>query len=136
MPPKKGWLDSAIKVAPLLIATFGLIGLLFTIHNYIHDRDKENGGANTEKRDFFSSLEDKDKVEDAGGTVEYGEGTVINDVFDKGGCGDGFISRNDKEVITFPIDGFTNMKEGTVELCVTLKKELKDKEDYFSFRVT
>lgn len=134
MPTKKGWLDTLIKVAPLLVATIAFIGLLFTIHSFIHDREKENGGANLtnipfEKHSFFSSLASKDRVKDDGGTVHGG-------AFQPGGeCGSGFVSRKIKEVITFPIGSFTNMQAGTVELCVTLKQELVDGKDYDLFRV-
>ena len=55
--------------------------------------------------------------------------------FVEGGCGSGFVSRKNGEVITFPIDDFTNMKAGTVELCVTPKQKLVDGKDYYLFMV-
>ena len=115
------------------MATFAFIGLLFTIHNYIHNRDKRNSSANlTDIRSkpfhFFSTLADKNTVENDGGTV-------IDGAFDKGGCSTGFISKGKGEVIIFPIGRLTNMKAGTVALCVTLKKKLVDTYDYDLFMI-
>ncbi len=45
------------------------------------------------------------------------------------------MSTETGEVIIFPIGDFTNLKEGTVELCVTLKQKLVDKYNYFLFMV-
>ena len=139
VPPKKIGFDSLVRVGPLLGAAIGFCTLLFTIHTFIHtfmihDGEKENGGANLtntppKEHSFSSTLASKDSVKDEGGTVHDG-------AFQPGGeCGSGFVSRENGEVITFPIGGFTNMKAGTVELCVTLKQKLVDKEDYFLFMV-
>ena len=48
--------------------------------------------------------------------------------FVEGGCGKGFISSKNGQVITFPVKGknLKNLKSGTVELCITLTKDLKD----------
>ena len=144
VPPKKGWFDLVRKVTPLVIAIVAIIGLIFTIHNFIHnhnhihDRDKGNGGANLTNRrsELFSSLASQEIVTNDGGTV-------INGAFAEGGGGMGFISRKKGDVITFPTSfniaddtyDFTNMAEGTVELCVTLTQDLKADYDYYLFSV-
>ena len=48
--------------------------------------------------------------------------------FVEGGCGKGFISSKNGQAITFPVKGknLKNLKSGTVELCITLTKDLKD----------
>ena len=129
-----------VKVAPLVVAIIAFIGLLFTIHNFIHNTDTENdnsdkgnGDANLtnrrpEKLSFFSSLASKEMVTDDGGTV-------INGAFAEGGGGMGFISRKKGDVISFPLGKLTNMEAGTVELCVTLKQKFADEEDYYLFFV-
>jgi len=72
------------------------------------------------KETFYSALESKESVEKEGGTVMGGE-------FDTGKLGKGFKSVNPTDVITFPVEGrFTNLKEGTVELFLTLGIDAKD----------
>ena len=136
VPPKKGWFDSLLRVSPLLVFTIAFIGLLFTIHKFIHDRaihvhdrEKENSDEPLKEHSFFSSLASKEKV------VEEGGGTVTGGDFYEGGWGQGFMSTKKGEVISFPIGNLTNLKAGTVEMCVTLKQKLKDEYDYFLFSI-
>ena len=66
------------------------------------------------KETFYTSLESQESVEAEGGTVNGGK-------FDKGALGNGFMSINPKDVVTFPVeDRFTNLEQGTVELFFTL----------------
>jgi hypothetical protein len=66
------------------------------------------------KETFYTSLESQDSVEAEGGTVDGGE-------FAPGKFGNGFMSIDPKDVVTFPVeDRFTNLEEGTVELFFTL----------------
>lgn len=126
VPPKKRWTDSLIKVSPLLGAIIVSIGLIYTfIHNH-----KGEGGANLTNRrsELFSSLASQEIVTNDGGTV-------INGAFAEGGCGMGFISREKGDVISFRLKNPANMKEGTVELCVTLTQDLKADYDYYLFSV-
>ncbi len=75
MSLKKGWLDLLIKVAPLLVATFAFIGLLLSVHNYIHDREKEKDSANLTNKPL--SNEEKLAGEYELIRVEQNEGGVI-----------------------------------------------------------
>lgn len=66
------------------------------------------------KETFYSALESKESVEAEGGTVQGGE-------FASGKFGNGFMSIEPTDVVTFPVeDRFTNLEEGTVELFFTL----------------
>lgn len=66
------------------------------------------------KETFYTSLESQDSVEAEGGTVDGGE-------FAPGKFGNGFMSIDPTDVVTFPVeDRFTNLEEGTVELFLTL----------------
>ena len=68
----------------------------------------------TAKETFFSALESKAEVEREGGTVDGGS-------FVPGKFGNGFVSEKVGDVIHFPVeDRFVNLKEGTVELWVTM----------------
>ncbi len=59
---------------------------------------------------FYTALEDQDSVEDEGGTFISGE-------FAPGALGNGFMSVDATDTITFPVeDRFTNLEEGTIEL--------------------
>lgn len=81
---------------------------------------------------FFSTLESISAVRNDGGTVNPPDEAN----FIEGGCGKGFISRDSKEVITFPITekNLKNLEAGSVELCVTLTKDLAEATDeYFLF---
>ena len=63
---------------------------------------------------FYTALEDADSVEDEGGTINGGE-------FAPGALGNGFMSVDPTDTLTFPVeDRFTNLEEGTVELFMTL----------------
>lgn len=63
---------------------------------------------------FYSALESQAAVEAEGGTVDGG-------VFAPGAAGNGFMSVEPTDTITFPVEGrFTNLEEGTIELFVTL----------------
>ena len=66
------------------------------------------------KETFYSALESQESVEAEGGAVDGG-------VFAPGAAGNGFMSVEPTDVVTFPVEGrFTNLEEGTVELFVTL----------------
>ena len=66
------------------------------------------------KETFFSALESKAEVEKEGGTVDGGS-------FRPGKFGNGFVSEKVGDVIHFPVkDRFVNLKEGTIELWVTM----------------
>ena len=76
---------------------------------------------------FFSTLESISAVRNSGGTVN-----PPNEAnFVEGGCGKGFISKRSKEIITFPITekNLNNLEAGTVELCVTLTRDLAEAAD-------
>lgn len=63
---------------------------------------------------FFSALESQAEVEKEGGIVEGGS-------FVPGKFGNGFRSEEVGDVIHFPVeDRFVNLKEGTIELWVTM----------------
>ena len=63
---------------------------------------------------FYTALEDADSVEDEGGTFVSGE-------FAPGALGNGFMSVDPTDTLTFPVeDRFTNLEEGTIELFMTL----------------
>ena len=128
---KRGFLDLLIKVAPLLIAAFAFIGLIFTIQNTIDNKkptDNEPADTALAPAALISTLADEEAVDDVGG--------IVKGDFEEGGCGTGFISKKDGEFIAFPpIGDLANMKAGTVEMCVTLKKKLEITGHYFLFMV-
>ena len=67
------------------------------------------------KETFYSALESQESVEAEGGTVDGG-------VFAPGAAGNGFMSVEPTDTLTFPVEGrFTNLAEGTIELFVTLE---------------
>lgn len=83
--------------------------------------------ASVAEETFFCTLESISAVKNKGGTV-----IPPNEAnFVEGGCGKGFISRKSKDVITFPIAGknLKNLEAGTVELCVTLTRDLAEATD-------
>jgi len=72
------------------------------------------------KETFYASLESQDVVEAEGGTVDGG-------VFAPGKVGNGFMSVEPTDVVTFPTEGrFTNLEEGTIELFVTMGLNASD----------
>ena len=72
------------------------------------------------KETFYTALEDQESIEEEGGTVLGGE-------FAPGVFGNGFVSVEPTDVVTFPVEErFTKLEEGTVELFVTMGIDAKE----------
>lgn len=103
-----------IPVAALLVSFFGI--------NFASVRSIFNWKIFlTAEETFFCTLESLSVIENQGGTViPQNEANFV-----EGRCGKGFISTKSKELVAFPIDGkIENLTAGTIELCVTLTRDL------------
>ena len=117
-----------VPILAVLLALLGFFGVRFdSVKSVILERLQLPPAGEP----FFCTLESSTVVQNAHGEVDIRS----SENFADGGCSPGFISREDKDRITFPVDGnLTYFKAGTVELCLTPQRELKAADrDFYLF---
>ena len=127
------------KNLPILAVLLGLLGfwgigvdsvkqVISNISNLIFPPSREEL--------FFCTLESETVIRDAQGKVYRDPESSGN--FDEGGCRPGFVSKENKDRATFPVDdNLPYFKAGTIELCLTPQREFEPGgENLFLFNIT
>ena len=117
-----------VPIFAVVLALLGFFGIRFdSVKSVIQDKLRLLAAGEP----FFCTLESSTVIQNAQGEVDIHG----SENFADGGCRPGFISREDKERATFPVDGnLTYLKAGTIELCLTPRREFKKADrDFYLF---
>ncbi len=118
-----------VPIFAVVLALLGFFGIRFdSVKSVIQDKLRLLAAGEP----FFCTLESSTVIQNAQGEVDIHSS---KENFADGVCHGGFISKNDKERATFPVDGnLTYLKAGTIELCLTPQREFKKADrDFYLF---
>ena len=118
-----------VPIFAVVLALLGFFGIRFdSVKSVIQDKSRPLAAGEP----FFCTLKDEADIENKGGDVHINSSEKS---FLPGECRDGFVSKESRARVTFPVDGkFTYLKAGTIELCLTpLKDFFTTNKDLYLF---